>query len=122
MAERKARVVRREEWARDERLWRGALEGHRLGTGVTVLFYSTDEVGKGPVLHIHPYDELFIIREGRARFSVGDQVLEAGAGEIVFGPADVPHKFKNIGPGRLETVDIHVNERWIQTDLDDPDP
>ncbi|QDT10786.1 hypothetical protein K239x_27770 [Planctomycetes bacterium K23_9] len=27
----------------------------------------------------------------------------------------------NLGPGSLETTDIHVSESWIQTDLEDPE-
>jgi mannose-6-phosphate isomerase-like protein (cupin superfamily) len=85
------------------------------------LFYSTEEVGRGPVWHVHPYDEIFIIREGRALFRVGETRIEAEAGQIIFGPANVPHKFHSLGPGRLDTTDIHVSDRWIQTDLDDPE-
>ena len=51
----------------------------------------------------------------------GGDRREAKAGQIVFGPANVPHKFHNLGPGRLDTTDIHVSDRWIQTDLDDPE-
>ena len=98
--------------------WRGFVNGEVLGSGVTVLTYGTDAIGVGPRLHVHPYDETFIVVEGRARFVVGDTVIDASAGEIVFGPAGVPHRFENLGPGRLQTVDIHHSPRWIQTDLD----
>ena len=113
------------DWSRTPDLWpevwRGAAEGYRLGTGVTILFYETAEVGVGPKWHVHPYDEVFVIREGRALFTVGARKLEAETGDIVIGPANVPHKFHNLGPGRLVTMDIHQNDRWIQTDLDDPE-
>ena len=85
------------------------------------MFYSTDDVGRGPVWHVHPYDEIFIIREGRALFTVGETRIEAEAGQIVFGPANIPHKFHNLGPVRLDTTDIHVSDRWIQADLHDPE-
>ncbi len=119
---RRPQLLRRGDWAADETLWKGRVEGQRLGAGVTILFYCTDKVGAGPVWHVHPYDEIFIVREGRARFTVGEESFEAAAGEIVFGPAEVPHKFRNLGPGRLETTDVHVSDRWIQTDLPDPEP
>ena len=83
-----------------------------------MLAYGTDKTGVGPRLHVHPYDETFIVVEGRARFYVGDTVLDASAGEIVFGPAGVPHKFENLGPGRLQTIDVHHSPTWIQTDLE----
>lgn len=108
----------RSDWARDPTEWRGRFEGRTLGTGVTVLFFSNDEVGSGPVLHCHPYDEVFILRQGRARFTVGRETVEARAGEIVLAPAGTPHKFENLGPGRLESTDIHLSPEWIQVDLD----
>jgi mannose-6-phosphate isomerase-like protein (cupin superfamily) len=98
--------------------WRGSLEGIALGGGMTVLAYGTDEIGAGPRLHVHPYDETFIVIEGHARFFVGNTVLDASAGHVVLGPAGVPHKFENLGPGRLQTIDIHHSPRWIQTDLE----
>ena len=97
--------------------WRGVLTGEIVGGAVTVLAYGNDTPGEGPRLHVHPYDETFVVVAGRARFFVGDDVIEAGAGEAVLGPAGVPHRFENIGPGRLQTIDIHHSPRWIQTDL-----
>jgi len=99
--------------------WRGSVPGLVLGGQNTVLTYGTDTVGAGPRLHVHPYDETFILTEGRARFYVGDTTLDAEAGEVVFGPAGVPHRFENLGPGRLQTIDIHHSPTWIQTDLDE---
>ncbi|WP_372013877.1 cupin domain-containing protein [Pseudoxanthomonas sp. 10H] len=98
--------------------WRGSIEGVAVGGAVTVLAYGNDTPGTGPRLHVHPYDETFIVVEGRARFFVGETTIEASAGETVFGPAGVPHRFENLGPGRLQTIDIHHSPRWIQTDLD----
>ncbi|GAB4237243.1 MAG: cupin domain-containing protein [Methyloligellaceae bacterium] len=117
----KPAIVKRAEWARDETLWKGVIEGRQLGSALTILFYTTDETGVGPRWHVHPYDEIFIIREGRALFTVGDEKIEAEAGDIVFGPANVPHKYHNLGPGRLTSTDIHLSPEWIQTDLEDPE-
>lgn len=118
---RKPVQLKRADWASHDRLWKGVLEGKDIGTGVTVLFYATEETGKGPVWHVHPYDEIFIVRTGRALFTIGDDKIEASEGQILLGPANVPHKYKNLGPGLLETTDIHVSDRWIQTDLPDPE-
>ena len=98
--------------------WRGVVPGRALGTGVTVLAYGTDTVGDGPRLHVHPYDETFVVLAGRARFTVGGTVIEAAAGETVLGPAGLPHRFENLGPGRLQTLDVHHSPEWIQTDLE----
>ncbi len=108
--ERKPMVLDRSDWARDPELWSGRFEGGDIGTNVTL--------GSGPPLHVHPYDEIFIIRQGRARFTIGELTIEATAGQILYGPANVPHKFENLGPGRFETTDIHLNDRFVQTDLE----
>ena len=97
--------------------WRGVRPGETLGGAITVLAYGTDTPGQGPRLHVHPYDETFVVLVGRARFFVGGDVIDAGAGEVVLGPAGIPHRFENLGPGRLQTIDIHHSPRWIQTDL-----
>ena len=98
--------------------YRGSLNGETLSTQITVLAYGNHEPGLGPRLHVHPYDEVFVVQEGRARFFVGDDVIDAEAGETVLGPAGLPHRFVNLGPGRLQTLDIHLSPRWIQTDLE----
>lgn len=98
--------------------YRGSINGETLATQITVLTYGNDEPGVGPVLHIHPYDEVFVVQKGRARFFVGDHTIDAEAGDTVMAPAAVPHKFINLGPGRLQTLDIHLSPRWIQTNLE----
>lgn len=115
---RKAVRLERGDWARDDTHWRGRFEGKDIGADVTVLFYSTDEIGAGPRLHVHTYDEVFIVRTGRALFTIGDEQIEAKAGDILMGPADVPHKFENLGPGRLETTDIHLSDHFAQVELE----
>lgn len=117
MDERKA-VLDRSDWAERDDVWHGEFEGRSFGTGISVIFYTTDEVGRGPRLHVHPYDEVFIIRVGRARFTLGDREIDAEAGQVVFGPANIPHKFVNLGPGRLETTDLHLTDVFVQTSLE----
>ncbi|WP_126976346.1 cupin domain-containing protein [Frigidibacter oleivorans] len=98
--------------------WRGVVAGGTLGGPVTILAYGTDEIGAGPRWHVHPYDETFLVIEGRAKFFVGNTVVEVGAGEVVLGPMGLPHRFENLGPGRLQTIDIHHATEWVQTDID----
>ncbi|APE43370.1 hypothetical protein BOO69_08040 [Sulfitobacter alexandrii] len=95
----------------------GHVEGRDLGTSVTVLFVTHDKPGGGPKLHWHPYDELFVIRRGRARFTVGDEVIDGGPGDVIRGPANVPHRFEVI-EAPYEAQDIHLSPEWIQTDLE----
>jgi quercetin dioxygenase-like cupin family protein len=71
------------------------------------FFLTHSEPGEGPGLHSHPYTETFIIEEGQATFTVGEETIEAKAGEIVVAPAGIPHAFVNSGPGLLRSVNIH---------------
>jgi len=60
---------------------------------VTVLAYGTEDLGAGPRLHVHSYDETFIVLAGLGRFFVVETIVDAQAGEVVFGPAGIPHGF-----------------------------
>lgn len=89
-------------------------EGAEHG-GVKLTFFVVDAgPGQGPGLHVHTYNEVFLIQEGTARFWIGDEEVDAHAGQILVAPAGVPHKFINSGTGRLRSVNIHPSERSIQ--------
>ena len=64
-------------------------------------------------LHKHPYKELFLIQEGVSTFTVGTEILEAHAGQIVIVPANTPHGFRNASDQPLRQIDIHVNKEFI---------
>jgi mannose-6-phosphate isomerase-like protein (cupin superfamily) len=70
-----------------------------------------------------PYDgntqEIFIIQEGIATFTVGTSSLEARAGQIVLVPSAVPHKFVNLSERPLKQIDIHVSKQLITHRLED---
>ncbi|MEK1887672.1 MAG: cupin domain-containing protein [Phyllobacterium sp.] len=108
-----AYVIDREVWAEHPERWHGEVTGKPYGTNVSIIFNSQDRKGAGPRLHRHPYTETFIIRKGHARFRVGDRIIDAHEGQIVICPANTAHKFENLGPGTLETIDIHANEVFI---------
>jgi mannose-6-phosphate isomerase-like protein (cupin superfamily) len=93
-------------------------EGHRFG-GVDVSFFLiAAPPGHGPRLHRHPYEEVFVVQEGRATFTVGDETIDATGGQIVVAPAGCPHKFVNSGAGTLRQVNIHPRGRMAQEDLE----
>lgn len=89
------------------------LEGYLHGEAPVSIIFVDVPPGGGPRLHRHPYDEVFIVQEGVATFTVGDATFEAAAGQIVVGPANIPHTFVNTGSGPLRQVDIHCHARFI---------
>jgi mannose-6-phosphate isomerase-like protein (cupin superfamily) len=76
-------VLHHADWSSNHLPWSGVFEGADVGTDVTVLFYTTDQIGEGPRLHVLPYDEIFIIRRGRAMFTIGDKTVAAQAGDTL---------------------------------------
>lgn len=114
--------LKAEDWLTLTPFRQGHFDGRIFGTNVSVLRYIQENLGDGPSLHVHEYDEVFVILRGHGLFKIGDKLIEAAPGDVLYGPAKVPHKFKNIGSGPLETLDIHLNDRWVQEDLEDSDP
>ncbi len=90
--------------------------GEEHGAGVS-MFLVNNEPGAGPDLHLHPYSETWIVRAGRARFTADGVDVEAGPGDILVVGPETPHKFKNVGDGRLDVICIHASPRMIQDDL-----
>lgn len=85
---------------------------------VAVSIYLVEmEPGRGAPLHTHEYDEVLITVEGRARAVVGDEVREAGPGDILVVKAGTPHGFVNIGDTVLKQIDVHTSSRFKQENL-----
>jgi mannose-6-phosphate isomerase-like protein (cupin superfamily) len=94
------------------------LQGYRLGAGISFIVVNAPP-GGGPRLHRHPYEEVFVVLEGTATFTAGDETVEVKGGQVVVVPAGVAHKFVNSGSGRLRQVDIHADGRfateWLES-------
>jgi mannose-6-phosphate isomerase-like protein (cupin superfamily) len=94
--------------------------GKHEGAADVSCFVTATSPGEGPGLHVHPYPEVFYVREGLAVFTVGEEELPvAGPGFLVV-PARTPHGFKNRGAGVLHVVSMHpspeVEQRWLADD------
>jgi len=86
---------------------------------VAVSIYIIEaQPGRGAPLHIHEYDEIVLVQEGRSRMVIGNTVREAGAGDILVIKAREPHGFVNIGEGVLKQIDVHVSPRFKQQNLE----
>jgi mannose-6-phosphate isomerase-like protein (cupin superfamily) len=81
--------------------------------GVPITFLVVDAPpGRGPALHKHPYAEVFIIQEGEATMTDGEDERVVRAGDVVVVPAGEPHAFVNSGDGPLRQIDIHLSPRF----------
>jgi quercetin dioxygenase-like cupin family protein len=89
-------AVRKDEG--EARWWFGALAEIKATAadtgGQMTIVEVTEHSGAEAPLHVHHRDdEGFWILEGEITFEVGDETIEASAGDFVFGPRDIPHRF-----------------------------
>jgi quercetin dioxygenase-like cupin family protein len=87
--------------------------------GAQMSFFVTDHPpGARVPLHHHPYEEVFIVREGTATFTVDGQTVEAETDRVVIVPAGAAHGFANNGDGSLKLVSVHpqdhVEQEWLE--------
>jgi quercetin dioxygenase-like cupin family protein len=64
------------------------------GAGFTLVEITVDPGYETP-LHIHHReDEGFWMIDGSATFTVGEETIEGGPGDYLFGPKGIPHKWR----------------------------
>ena len=84
---------------------------------VSSFITAYPERGQGPQLHLHPYPELFVVQDGTAVFTAGDEEITVPAGHVVVVPAETPHRFRSAGDETLRVVSVHPSPQVEQTDL-----
>jgi quercetin dioxygenase-like cupin family protein len=82
----------------EARWWSGGLAVIKATASDTAGQMTILEITEPPdvtaPLHVHHgEDEGFWLLEGSATFEVGDKTIEARAGDYLFGPRDVPHRY-----------------------------
>ena len=84
--------------ARADKHYKATLfQGQMLMVGLNCL-----EPGQAQPVHDHAdADKVYVVMEGRGRFTVGEEVRAAGAGDVVFAPAGLAHGVVNDGAARL---------------------
>jgi quercetin dioxygenase-like cupin family protein len=56
--------------------------------------------------HRHPFEQIVYVVQGRMRFVVGEQVIEATAGSVIRVPPDVLHYGEPIGDEPVLNLDV----------------
>lgn len=85
--------------------------GDHGGVPISLIVVSKLELRVGPELHVHPYAEVFVVHEGEATFTVGDETVIASGGQIVIAPSGQSHKFVNTGSMPLRMTCVHPVQR-----------
>ena len=80
------------------------IDGEATGGAFSLVEHPLPPRALGAPIHTHRNeDEYSFVLAGRVGVQLGEDVLEAGPGELVFKPRGVPHAFWNAGdePARL---------------------
>ena len=85
--------------------------GGQHGLSTISLMLGEVQPGEGAALHRHPYEELFVLHEGQARYTIAGVTVEAGVGDVVLIPAHTPHSFANTGAGVLRQTAVHAADK-----------
>jgi quercetin dioxygenase-like cupin family protein len=126
-------AIRRNEG--EARWWFGALAEIKATAadtgGLMSIVEVTEHPGAEAPLHVHHRDdEGFWVLEGDVTFEVGDATIEASAGDYVFGPREIPHRFTVgdqgcrmlfiLAPGGIEHVIRATSEPALRRTLPPP--
>ncbi len=90
-------------------------EGREHGASVS-SFVSRSLPGGGADPHVHPYDETFLVLEGRVTFTVDGTAIACGPGDVLVVAAGSVHGFVNAGDAPLLQVSIHACDHVVQED------
>ena len=83
------------------------IDGETTGGAFSLVEHPLPPRALGAPVHMHRNeDEYSYVLEGRIGVQLGDEVLVAGPGDLVFKPRGIPHAFWNAGdePARLLEV------------------
>ena len=88
----------------DARPARTIVPADATGGGFFVAEAASEAPGRG-ALHVHDAsDEYVLVLEGVLEMSVGDETRTVSAGQSVFLPRGVPHRFATLEPARWIVV------------------
>jgi quercetin dioxygenase-like cupin family protein len=83
----------------DEGIWLDHVEVH----------FVTHPVGQVKEMHVHdpPQDHVIVMRSGRMRWTVEEETLDAGPGDVIVTPSRVAHGYEVLGdqPARVVCID-----------------
>jgi quercetin dioxygenase-like cupin family protein len=93
-----------------------------LGTEQLSLFEQWSQPGLGAPSHVHPDDEeLIVVLEGEARFTVERRDEDLAVGDTIIVAAGEWHSFANTGEGVLHTLAVFSSATPTVVYADDPD-
>ena len=66
--------------------------------GLLTMVEDHNDPGVGIPLHVHTReDEVFRVLEGQVEFTLGEETMVLGAGDVAFAPRNIPHAWRVVG-------------------------
>ena len=83
------------------------IDGATTGGRFSLVEHPLPPRALGAPMHTHRNeDEYSFVLEGRMGLQLGEEVLEAGPGDLVFKPRSIPHTFWNAGDEPLRILEL----------------
>jgi quercetin dioxygenase-like cupin family protein len=83
------------------------IDGETTGGAFSLVQHPLPPRALGAPLHTHRNeDEYSYVLEGRVGVQLGDEVLEAAPGDLVFKPRGIAHAFWNAGDGPARLLEL----------------
>jgi mannose-6-phosphate isomerase-like protein (cupin superfamily) len=73
------------------------LQNEETGGEISAIEATVPAGWSGPPLHRRECDEAFYVLEGELTFQLGEELMSAGAGALVFAPRGAAHTLANLG-------------------------
>jgi quercetin dioxygenase-like cupin family protein len=83
------------------------IDGEATGGAFSLVEHPLPPRALGAPVHTHRNeDEYSYVLEGRVGLQIGDEVLEAGPGDLVFKPRGIAHAFWNAGDEPVRLLEL----------------
>jgi len=79
------------------------------GSGLPDFFEEHSQRGDSPPVHSHPWPSWELVIEGQLRVQMGDQIFEAGPGDMIYVPPHIPHSYI-VESEQARTVGINLSD------------
>lgn len=77
---------------------------------IVEVHFETNAVGS---IHTHPHLQSTYVREGRFRFTIGDETVEVAAGDSIAFPSGIPHGTVCLRKGVLLDIFTPMREDFL---------
>ena len=59
-----------------------------------------------PALHQHPHEQITYILAGECDFTLGEEMVHMGPGDVILVPPDIPHTLTPLGQETIVNLDV----------------